>query len=326
MTPALSLALLLPVAASASDFLEDLHRAAARDPKDSERIEFATRAVREWKPADGAELLAEAHLRRAEGESAAYDDAAAEEDLTKALESDPRNDRLLFLRGRARLRAGDAAAAEKDFTDFTGGRPDDGEGWLGLAEARVARGLPRADKPALDAAAKAAKWLEENDPRPRLAEGRAHLAAGRALKALNSFELAAAAGGESLTDALAWRARAKAALGDPRGARADGGRAADGLERRLEDRRRARAPEAAVAAIRADLAGVRFRRGAAEETLSLPDEALDDYRLACDLGSAPACARVDALTPKTAAPAPKPPKRRRVANPSDDSGQRIYAN
>jgi len=114
MTRGLALALLLPAAASASTFVEDLRRAAARGARDPERVEYATRAIREWRPTDGAELLAEAHLRRAEGESAAWDDAAAEADLTKALELDPRDEALLLLRGRARLRAGRAADAEKE--------------------------------------------------------------------------------------------------------------------------------------------------------------------------------------------------------------------
>ena len=326
MTALLTVAALLASPLRASEFIEALHRAEARDAKDPERVEFATRAIRAWKTTDGPQLLADAYYRRAEGEAMGWDDAAAAADMTKSLELDPRNDRALLLRGRARLRGGDAAGAEKDFAEASRNSPDNGEGWLGLAEARVTLGLPRADRPALEAAAKASKLLEEGDPRPRIAEGRAHLAAGRPLKALNAFETAAASAGDLLPEALAWRARAKAAAGDPRGARDDAGRAAEAFERRLDGLNRANAPRPAVSSARRWAADARFRRGRVEETLELPADAVDDYRAACDLGHAAACARAEALTPKTAAPASKPPKRRRVKNPGSDPGVRIYAN
>jgi len=326
MIASLALALSLASASRASDFLEALHRADARDAKDPERVEFATRAIRAWKPSDGGALLAAAHFRRGEGEFEGFDDAAAEGDFAKALELDARNDRALLLRARARLRLGRGAGAESDFIDYTERHPEDGEGWLGLAEARVGRGLPRADRPALEAAERAAKLLPEGDPRPRLAEGRAHLAADRPLKALDSFEAAAASARDLLPDVLAWRARAKAELGDARGARDDDGRAAEAFQRRLDDRRRANAPQPAVAAVKGDLAEVRFRRGRAEETLARIEDAREDYRLACELGHAAACARAEALAPRSAAPAPKPKKRPYRPNPEGDSGTRIYAN
>jgi hypothetical protein len=323
-----SLALLLMLAgpARATDFLEALRRADARAASDPERVEFATRAIRAWRPSDGDQLLAEAYFRRSEGEFEAYDDAAAETDLTATIARDPRNAAALLLRARARLRAGRTAAAEKDFLEYTSSNAGDGEGWLGLAEARVARGLPRADRPALAALARAARLLDADDPRPKIVEGRAHAAAGRPLKALNALDAAVADGKDWIPEALAWRARVKADLRDPRGARADGGRAAEGFESRLDARRRARAPEAALAAARSDAADARFRRGQASETLALPADALEDYRTACDLGNAAACARAAALTPK-GAPPPKPMKKHRYKpNPSDDAGDRIYAN
>lgn len=324
--PVLAAILLLASPAGASEFLEALHRADARAAKDPERIEFATRAIRAWRPSDGDELLADAYFRRGEGEFEAFDDAGANADLTKALARDARNAAALLLRGRARLRGNRAADAERDFLDYTASHADDGEGWLGLAEARVARGLPRADRPALEALARAARLLDADDPRPKIAEGRAHAAAGRPLQALNSLDAAVANGKDRLFEALAWRARVKADLRDPRGARADGGRAAEGHETRLDALLRERAPAPAVAAARADAADARFRRAQAEETLSLPADALDDYETACDLGRADACERAAALTPKDAAPAPRPKKRRWKSNPSDDSGTRIYAN
>lgn len=324
--PALAAALLLALPAGASEFLEALHRAEARAAADSERIEFATRAIRAWKPSDGDELLADAYFRRGEGEYEAWDDAAADADLTRALARDARNRAALLLRGRSRLRAGRFADAERDFLDYTAARTDDGEGWLGLAEARVSRGLPRADKPARVALVAATRLLDADDPRPKILEGRAHAAAGRRLQALNSLDSAVSCGKEQLAEALAWRARVKADLRDPRGARDDGGRAAEAYERRLDELLRRRAPERAIAAGKAAAADARFRRGAVEETLSLPADALEDYRDACELGRADACARAAALTPKDAPPAPKPRKRRWKANPPGDSGTRIYAN
>ncbi|MFI5349296.1 MAG: hypothetical protein ACHQ2Z_07115, partial [Elusimicrobiota bacterium] len=276
--------MLLARPAPATDLLEALHRADARDAKDPERVEFAARAIRAWRPADGDELLADAYFRRGEGEFEAFDDAAAEADLTKALARDERNAAALLLRARERMRAGRTPDAEKDFLEYASSHPDDGEGWLGLAEARVERGLPRADRPALDALAKAERLLDQNDPRPKIAEGRAHAAAGRPLKALEALDAAVADGRDRLPEALAWRARVKADLRDERGARIDGGRAADALEDRLDALLRARAPEAAQASARSAAADARFRRGRAEEILALPADAAEDYRSACDLG------------------------------------------
>ena len=324
--PVLAAALLLAPPAGASAFLEALHRADARAADDPERVEFATRAIRAWKPSDGDELLADAYFRRGEGDFAAWDDAAANVDLGLALAHDARNRAALLLRGRARLRAGRAADAERDFLDYTAARADDGEGWLGLAEARLARGLPRADKPALAALAAAARLLDADDPRPKIAAGRAHAAAGRLLEALNSLDAAAACGKDHLAEALAWRARVKADLRNPRGARDDGGRAAEDLEARLDGMLRLRAPAAGLEAARAEAADARFRRAAVEEALSLPADALEDYEDACDLGRADACARAAALAPKDAAPSARPKRRRWKSNPSDDAGTRIYAN
>jgi tetratricopeptide (TPR) repeat protein len=322
----LALALLLAPPARASDFLDALRRAESRGAKDPERIEFAARAIRAWRPSDGEQLLADAYFRRGEGEFEAWDDAAAEADFGKAYGLDARNDLALLRRGRARLRAGRATDAERDFSNYAEGRPDDGEGWLALAEARVARGLPHADRPALEAIKKAESLLDDGDPRPWIAEGRAHLAAGRPKEALDALDAAVSDGKDALPDALAWRARAKDGLRDLRGARTDGGRASDAYESRLDVVLRAHAPAPAVAAARGDAADARFRRGGVEEGLSLVADAVEDYRTACDLGRADACDRAAALTPKDAPPPPKARKRKYQANPSDDSGTRIYAN
>lgn len=323
-TIAFALALVSGTSAAArgSEFLDDLRRAEARAETDPERVEFASRAIRAWTPPDGGELLAEAHFRRAEGELAALDEAAAEEDLAKAVSFDARNAKARLLLARARLRLGRAVEAERAFLECARNRPEDGEAWLGLAEARLARGLPYADKPALTAAAKARALLED-DARSLIAVGRAHLAGGRAKDALESLESAAAQAGDLLPEALAWRAQAKSTLGDPRGARADLGKAAESFEARLAERRRSNAPERAVAAARADAADARFRRAGIEETLGLIDEAREDHRLACDEGLAAACARARALAPQAPAPTPKP--RPFKPNPKSGPGSRIYA-
>ena len=319
--------LLAAHAASASEFLDALHRADARGSDDPERIEFATRAVKSWKPSDGQALLAHAHFRRAEAELSRLDDDAAEADLNKVLSLDPRNEKAKLLRARARLSLGRAAEAEKDFSDYAAARGEDGEGWLGIAESRIAQGPPRADKPAQQALRKA-KPLLGDDPRVWLAEGRAHMACGRAQAALVAFDSAEQKAKDLKPDALAWRARAKALLGNPEGARRDLTEALPGLEQRLEQRRRGGASARAEENARASLAEARLRRGKSEEVLGRGEDCLEDYRQACDLGSAEACALL-AAAPKKIAVEPRlapPPKKPRKANPKSEPGERIYAN
>ncbi|MDP3542442.1 MAG: hypothetical protein Q8T11_08250, partial [Elusimicrobiota bacterium] len=129
MSPAAVLAFLLAAPAAAlSPFVEQLRKAEARTPSDPERVEYATRALRAWVPADGRPLLAHAHFARAEGAAARFDDAGAEEDLTKALDIDPRNERARLMRSRARAALGRGAAAERDADDYAAGAPEDPEG------------------------------------------------------------------------------------------------------------------------------------------------------------------------------------------------------
>ncbi|MCM2305099.1 MAG: hypothetical protein NDJ72_10380, partial [Elusimicrobia bacterium] len=133
MIPGAVLAVLLAApAGAASPFVEQLRKAEARSASDPERIEYATRALRAWLPADGRPLLAHAHFARAEGEAALFDDPAAEEDLTKALEIDARNDRARLMRARARAALGRGAAAERDASEYLSTNPEDAEGWLAL--------------------------------------------------------------------------------------------------------------------------------------------------------------------------------------------------
>jgi len=323
MTAGMALILLLSPIVIASDFIEALRRCRAREDRDPERIEFASRAIHSWTPSDGSALLADAYFQRAKGELAAENGARAENDAAKTLELDPRNDSALFLRGRARLMQNKAAPAEHDFSEYASGHPDDGEGWLGLAESRLALGLPRADKPAFSAAQKAAMRLNRSDPRPLIAEGRARLASSRPLESLSFFNAAVSRGGEYSAESFAWRAQAHAALGNAEAARDDGAKAAENYERRLTDRLRTSATETSVAVVRAQLADVRFRRGQSEEILRLKSEAVEDYRLSCDLGRADACARAKELS-GSAEPVSQP-KRPRKSNPTPDSGTRIYA-
>ncbi len=323
------LAVLLAAPAQAlSPFLEQLRKAEARSASDPERVEFATRAVRAWTPADGRPLLAHAHFARAEGEIALFDDPAAEEDLTKALEIDARNDRARLLRSRARAELGRGAEAVRDAADYAQAKPDDPEGWLALGDGFLVHGSAKACRDARVAFAKAAELLGPQDPRPSLGEGRAHMSMRKYQEALAALSAAAERPQKRRAEILNWRARAYAALGDWSAARADLSAALPDLERILDDRRRTSAVKRGRDAARATLADAYFRRGLAHEALKSKDEALADHRQACGLGLPPACARVAALEkpePK-AAPAPKPKKTPRRKNPQGGAGERIYAN
>lgn len=325
-------ALLLGQAAlsfAASPFVEELHRAQARDADDPERIEFATRAIREWEPTDGKPLLAAARFARAEGRAAKIDDAAVEDDLNAALELDPLNEKAKLMRAKARVGLGAGRLAERDVLDYLSARPDDAEGWLTLGDARALQGGEKAEKPARDAYGKAGALLGPDDPRPGLGIGRAYLAARAYKDALAALSQAAERPGKKRGEILSERARAYSALGDWAAAHDDLGRAVPELERRLEDVRRIGAVRRAQDRVRGTLADAYFRLGLSDEALSRKEQALQDHRSACDLGHAAACARVRSLSKPepAAAPAPKPaPKPKRKKNPKGDGGERIYAN
>jgi tetratricopeptide (TPR) repeat protein len=323
------LAVLLAAPAQAlTPFVEQLRKAEVRDAADPERVEFATRALRAWMPADGRMLLAQAHFLRAEGEAALFDDPAAEEDLSKALEIDTRNERARLMRSRARAALARGAEAELDANEYLVNRPDDADGWLALAEALLAQGAPKADRPARAAFAKAAAILGMEDPRPSLGDGRSQLAMRRPREALAALSAAAERPQKRRAEILTWRSRAYSALGDWEAARGDLSRALPDLERALDERRRASAVKRGLDAARKTLADAYFRRGLANEALKAKVEARADHRQACDLGLPAACARVAVLEkpePKIA-PAPKPKKAPRRKNPKGGSGDRIYAN
>ncbi len=326
MTAPLVLLLLTIPARALTPFVEQLRRAEARGADDPERVEFATRALRAWQTSDGRALLAHAHFARAEGEISLFDDASAEEDLTKTLEIDARNERARLLRARARVALGRGVEAERDALDYLAGRPDDAEGWLALGEARLAQGAPKADQGARAAFNKAAALLGGEDPRPSLGSGRAYLSARRDQDALAALSAAAERPKKYRAEILNWRARAYTALGDWSAARKDLSQALPDLERVLDERRRAGAVKRGRDAAQSTLADAYFRRGLSNEILGVPDGALADHRQACDLGLPPACARVNALEQQRPPAALKPKKRPRRKNPQSESGDRIYAN
>jgi tetratricopeptide (TPR) repeat protein len=315
-------------ARAASPFVEELHRAETRSASDPERVEFAGRAVRAWAPSDGRMLLAQAHFLRAEGEAALFDDPAAEEDLSKALEIDARNERAKLMRAAARAALGRGADAESDALDYLAGHPDDPDGWLTLGEARLVSGAPKADRPARAAFAKAASLLGGDDPRPSLGDGRSQLAMRRPREALAALSAAAERPQKRRAEILTWRSRAYSALGDWSAARTDLTAALPDLERVLDDRRRTGAVKRGLDAARTTLADSYFRRGLSNEALKSKDAALADHRQACGLGLPIACARVDALEKREpqAPPVPKVKKTKPKKNPKGNSGDRIYAN
>jgi len=323
---ALHLAILLAAPArGASPFVEQLHKAAARSASDPERIEFAARALHAWLPGDGRMLLAQAHFLRAEGEAARFDDAAAAEDLTKALEIDVRNDRARLMRALALTALGRGEDAETDALEYVAARPDDADGWLALGDARLAQGA-KADRAARAAYGKAAALLGDEDPRPSLGIGRAHLAARRYPEALAELSAAADRPKKRRAEILAARSRAYSALGNWGAALEDLNKALPDLERVLDDRRRIGAVERAKDSARLTLADGYFRRGLAHEALLSKEGALADHRQACGLGLRPACARVAALEKPEPPEPPKPKKKPKRKNPKGEKGERIYAN
>ncbi|MBI5245820.1 MAG: hypothetical protein HY923_01465 [Elusimicrobia bacterium] len=326
MTPVLAVLLAAPGRA-VTPFVEQLRKAETRSASDQERVEFATRAIRAWLPADGRPLLAHAHFARAEGEMELSDDPHAEEDLSKTLEIDPANEAARLMRSRARASLGRGAEAERDARDYLSARPDDAEARLALGEALLLQGQPKAGADARQAFAGAADVLGKDDPRPSLGEGRSWLSARRHADALVALNAAAEHPQKLRPEILSERSRAYSALGNWRAAREDLGEAIPGLERRVEEKLRAGAVKRGRDAARKNLADAYFRRGLAGEALGDRDGALADHKQACGLGLAAACARADSLEkpqPKPA-PAPKPVKPKRKKNPKGDSGDRIYA-
>lgn len=340
MTALLLAALLSAPARAASPFLENLRRAETRDAKDPERVEYATRALRAWREGDGRLMLAAAHLRRAEGLLAVREEARAVEDLTKALENDPANHAALRLRAQARLALGKALDAENDYAAYSVAQPEDAEGWVGLARARLPdSGAPRPEQ-ARKAAARARR-RDAEDWRPDWLEGRSYRLERRPEAALAPLGRAVALAKGAAPEPFAERAAAAEALGRLEDAAADWGRVIPAYARRHEDARRTGAPPKTALEARSALADAHWSRGRLREFLLQAEGARADYEESCGLGRADACAKLKAAPalktakvrrPKEPAPPKDPPERkrprpaRRRAKPvPDEAGERIYA-
>ncbi len=337
LATAVVLALLAAPARGASEFREALKRAEARDASDPERVEYATRAIRAWLPADGRMLLSHAHLRRAEGLLLRRDEAAAVEDLTKVVENDPGNHKAVLLRAKARLAAGKVFEAEGDFAAYTSAKPDDAEGWIGLAQSRLPdTGVGR--PPEARKAAARARRLAPDDWRPDWLEGRAYRLEKAPDAALAPLERALTRAKGVEPAPYAERALVSADLGRHADAKADWTRAIALHERGMVAGERTLVPEKTRAEGRIRLAEAYVSRGRISEFLIEPDAARADYTAACELGHTGACDRLKAAIPKPVkkrrpapevkpdaeeTPAPKPMKRLRK-RPSNDSGDRVY--
>lgn len=316
MTPgrALLLASTLLLAAparAASEFREALRRAEARAAGDPERLEFASRAIRAWSPADGRLMLSHAHLRRAEALLLRGEDAAAAEDLSRVLENDPLNRQALLLRGRAWLASGRALRAEADFAAYVGAKPEDPEGWIGLASAR----LPDngAGRPAeARKAASRARRLASSDWRPDWLEGRAWLRERRHEEALEALDRAVRLAKGARAEPLEERAEALTRQGRHAQAAEDWGQVIRLHERGLVEAERTRAGAASRNRGRERLAAAYVARGRLREFLG-DAGARHDFAEACELGRRDACA-------KGAAPESAPRRRSRPRG----AGERLY--
>ncbi|MDX6770583.1 MAG: hypothetical protein SF051_13695 [Elusimicrobiota bacterium] len=330
-------ALLAWPAAAASPFLEALRRAESRAASDPERVEFATRAIRAWLPGDGRLMLSHAYLRRAEALLLSREDAAAAEDLTQVMANDPGNKKARLLRGRARLAAGKPFDAEVDFAEYAAAEPEDAEGWLGLAEARVPL-AGKARPPEARKAAARARRLAPADWRADWLEGRAWRLEGRPEAALPPLEAAVARAKGARAEPHAERAVALAALGRHAEAAAEWGRVIPLYERTLVEGDRTRAAAKARQADRARLADAYVARGRLHDFLLDHDAARADFNEACELGRADACERLKRAAaapaaakrrPATARPEPAAPpepksKPRRRKPVRSEPGERVY--
>lgn len=304
---------------AADEFMTDMRKAEGYK-EDPDKIEFYGRAISAWAPGDGNALLAECHFRRGEAHFREFEYAAAEPDLSKAVELDPMNGQARLLRGRARLKTGRPAAGLADLVEFTASNPEHIDGLLWLGEAyRDNAQFPQA----LHAFDRASK-LDASDYRPALGRGRVWLA---------SLEWDKAAVALKAADALAHHKAAEilSALGDCEAGRGRRERALGYFdesvqlhEARLSSLTRGGAIAAELGDYRTDAASAHKSRAEIYESMTRSTEALADYRRACELGAEPACRKADALAAKPARPS-KNFKKASAPSPSDP-GDRVYAN
>lgn len=336
MTTLLLAAVLASPAPAASPFLESLRRAESRAASDPERVEFATRAIRAWLPQDGRLMLSHAYLRRAEALLLVGENGAAAEDLTQVMANDPGNRRAQLLRGQARLAAGKSLEAESDFAGYCAVEPEDAEGWIGLARARLPE-KGRARPPEARKAVARARRLAPEDWRPDWLDGRSWSLEGRPQAALAPLERALALSKSARPEPLAERAAVLASLARHAEAVSDWSKALPLYERALAEGDRTQAAPKLRDAARALLAGAYLSRGRLREFLRERDAARRDFAEACDLGLKDACGRLktDAVpgavkrrrvpeaAPQPAEP-PRPKPKRRRAPAKSEPGERVY--
>lgn len=297
-----------PAAGAPSEFREALRRAESRSASDPERLEFAARAIRAWRPDDGRLMLSHAHLRRAEALLLRGDDAAALEDLSRVMDNDPLNRQALLLRGQALLRMERALKAEADFAAYVGAKPEDAEGWIGLASAQLPEEGAARPSEARKAAARARR-LAPADWRPDWLEGRSWLRERRPEHALAALDRAVELAKGAQAQPLAERAAARAEQGRHGEAVEDWGEAIRLYERGLLEAQRTRAGASARTRSRERLAGAYLSRGRLRQFLG-DAGSRRDFAEACELGRSEACAKGEK------------PARRRAA--PGRSGERIY--
>lgn len=319
---------------AASKFVQNLHKAESRK-EPNERVEYYTRAIDAWEPAEGNSLMGACRFGRGEALVELWKFAEAEPDLTKALELDPINARAYLMRGKARLRLGRNNEAALDLLEFAGRNPADVDGLVTLADAQLKAGRG-------DAAMKACKLAEQAEPsdfRGWLCEGRALAARRDWPGAERAFAAADDRAEHRAAAPLLERAVTLVAQGRHELALTDYSAAIPLLDALLETLPHDRAPAPAVAEHRQNTARAYYSRGRVREFLVQPELALADFETACRLGHDQACERADALAPQaehkpkraapSAAPEPVPEKskrekRRKVNNPDSDPGERIY--
>ena len=237
------------------------------------------------------------------------------------------------------MRLSNPDGAARDFKDYVAFKPEDIEGWLEWGDAELARAGEMRGEAAL-AAFLRAEQVDATDFRVPLGMARARMAQKDWKKALERLEAADLAAKHASADVYLERAVCRVALGRHAPSLRDYSSALPLLERRLENKRRSRAPAPAIDEEQALLAKTYYSRGRVLDFLVRSGEALVDYQQACDLGHKDACTRLKLLRDAEPKPqleppaaenevrapqeeAPKP-KRRRRSKISDDSGDRIY--
>ena len=296
-------------APSRKEFFANLRKAETRQEPD-ERLEYYGRAIKAWTPDAGAALLAVCHFGRGQAYFDRGEFKQAEPDLTKALNGDPRNARAYFLRGRVHLKEGRGAKAALDLAEFVGLQPEEIDGLLFLCEAQRRTGRTEEAFKTYERAGR----LEPADYRPVLGMGQTQMAVKDWRQAVRSLDRSDGLARGRAHEVFIERAVCRAALADLEGAVKDYGAGLALYSATLD--LLARAPNQRVLlAETQDAAGrAHYGRGRVLETLFARARALADYTEGCRLGHAPSCRRA------------AEPRKKAVATPSDDTGERIYAN